>query len=55
MTPRGSCLIAGLSLLIGTEAMYVLRDICRLERDEASSVTAWAARTLIVATLDGPG
>lgn len=44
-------LIAGLSLLTGAEAMTVLRDICRLDPDEALAVTDWAARALLDATL----
>lgn len=44
-------LVAGLSLLGGGEAMFVLRDVCRLDRDEALAVTDWAARALVDATL----
>ena len=32
MTPRWSRLVAGLSVLIGDEAMFVLRDVCRSRR-----------------------
>jgi AcrR family transcriptional regulator len=46
-----SRLIDGLSILIGGEAMFVLRDVCRLDGDEALAVTEWAARALIAATM----
>jgi AcrR family transcriptional regulator len=45
-------LVAGLSLLGGGEAIFVLRDVCRLTPDEALAVTDWAARALVAATLD---
>ncbi len=44
-------LVAALSMLAGTEAMVVLRDVCRLEPDEARAISDWAARTLVAATL----
>jgi AcrR family transcriptional regulator len=44
-------LVAALSMLAGTEAMVVLRDVCRLEPDEARAVSDWAARTLVAATV----
>jgi hypothetical protein len=40
-----------LSILGGTEAMVVLRDVCRLESDEARAVSDWAARILVAQTL----
>ncbi len=46
-----SRLVAGLSVLIGGEAMFVLRDVCRLDGDDALAVADWAARALIAATL----
>jgi AcrR family transcriptional regulator len=46
-------LVAALSMLGGTEAMIVLRDVCRLEPDEARTVSDWAARALVAATLAG--
>ena len=45
-------LIAALSLLAGGEAMVVLRDVCRLDDDDAAlAVADWAARALVAATL----
>lgn len=44
-------LIAALSLLAGSEAMVVLRDVCRLGADDALAVTRWAADALVAATL----
>jgi AcrR family transcriptional regulator len=44
-------LVAGLSLLAGTEAVVVLRDICRLEPADGLDVVEWIARTLIKETL----
>ena len=44
-------LTAALSLVTGAEAMVVLRDVCQLSGDEALDVTAWAARTLLDATV----
>jgi AcrR family transcriptional regulator len=36
-----------LALVIGAETVLALRDVCRLEIDEAKSVTLWAARSLV--------
>jgi AcrR family transcriptional regulator len=44
-------LVAGLSVLGGMEAMTALRDVCRLDGDEALAVADWAARVLVAATL----
>jgi len=46
-------LVAALSLLAGAEAVIVLRDVARLDGDEALDVAEWAARTLIEATVRG--
>jgi AcrR family transcriptional regulator len=46
-------LVAGLSLLGGGESMVVLRDVCRLDVDDALAVTRWAAGALVAATLTG--
>ena len=43
-------LIKGLSLVMGGEAMVVMRDVCHLDTEEAAAVTDWVARTLIEAT-----
>jgi AcrR family transcriptional regulator len=49
-------LIAGLCALGGMEAMTALRDVSRLEPEQALAVTDWAARVLVEATLaDGGG
>lgn len=44
-------LVAALSVLTGVEARVVLRDVCRRSDDEGREVLAWAARTLLDATL----
>jgi AcrR family transcriptional regulator len=43
-------LIKALSLVMGGEAMVVMRDVCHLDTEEAAAVTNWVARTLIDAT-----
>jgi AcrR family transcriptional regulator len=40
-------LTAALSLVAGSEAMVVLRDVCRLDRDEALDASAWAVAALL--------
>jgi AcrR family transcriptional regulator len=42
---------AALCLVAGGEAITVMRDVCRLEPDEALEVTRWAARALVAAGL----
>jgi AcrR family transcriptional regulator len=42
---------AALCLVAGGEAIEVLRDVCRLEFDEALAVTHWAAHVLLAAGL----
>lgn len=42
-------LVSALTLLIGWEAMIVLRDIRGLDADEAVDVCAWAAGALLAA------
>ncbi len=44
-------LVAGLSLVIGFEAMVVLRDICALDPETEARTTIWAAHALIDAIL----
>jgi AcrR family transcriptional regulator len=44
-------LVLGLSVLAGMEAMTSLRDVCRLDPDQALAVTDWAARALADAAL----
>jgi AcrR family transcriptional regulator len=43
---------AALALVTGSEAMIALRDVARLDADEAVDVADWAAATLIAAVLD---
>lgn len=45
-------LVSALTLLIGWEALIVLRDIRGLSPTEAEDVSAWAARALFAAALD---
>jgi len=45
-------LTAALALVAGPEPMVVLRDVCRLNADEALAVTGWAIETLIAAVLE---
>jgi AcrR family transcriptional regulator len=42
---------AALCLVAGGEAVQVLRDVCRLEPDEALAVTRWAADAILAAGL----
>jgi AcrR family transcriptional regulator len=46
-------LVLGLSVLAGMEAMTSLRDVCRLDPDQALAVTDWAAQALADAALAG--
>jgi AcrR family transcriptional regulator len=45
-------LVSALSLIIGIEALLVLRDIRGLDVPEMESVSRWAARALLKASLD---
>lgn len=47
-------LVAALSMLCGTEALVVLRDVAHLDEEQGRTVVDWAARTLIAATFDDP-
>jgi len=40
-------LAAALTILVGWEAIIVLRDVCRLDRNAERRVMTWATRTLI--------
>jgi AcrR family transcriptional regulator len=44
---RWEHLIAALCVLAGSEAMVVLRDVCRMDTDDALAVTGWAADVLL--------
>jgi AcrR family transcriptional regulator len=45
-------LAAALALACGTEAMIVMRDVCRLDADSAVEVLAWTAETLVMRALE---
>jgi AcrR family transcriptional regulator len=44
-------LVSALAMLVGWESLIVARDIRSLSLEEAEDVSAWAARTLVSATL----
>ena len=44
-----------LCMVMGSEAMVVMRDVCRLEPEEALAVTRWAARAILEAGLGEAG
>ena len=44
-------LVAALTLVAGAEAMITLRDVARLDAEEALAVTDWAVRALVAAAL----
>jgi len=44
---------AALCVIAGGEAMMVLRDVCRLEVDEALAIIHWVAEVLLAASLSG--
>jgi AcrR family transcriptional regulator len=44
---------AALSLTLGSEALIVMKDVCRLGDEEALAVLRWAATALLRAGLDG--
>jgi len=50
-TPRFERLVSALSLVVGWEAMVVLRDIRGLDRAAEEDVARWVARSLVRATL----
>lgn len=45
-------LIHALSLVMGIEALVVMRDICELDNKEAEKVLRWAAKTLLAGALN---
>ena len=49
--PRFERLVSALALCVGIEAILVLRDIIGLDRPEMESVSLWAARSLVAASL----
>jgi AcrR family transcriptional regulator len=44
-----------LCMVMGTEAMVVMRDVCRLDADEALAVARWAAEAILQAGLAEAG
>jgi AcrR family transcriptional regulator len=42
---------AALALTAGTDAMVIMKDVCRMNDEEAQAVLLWAARTLLRAGL----
>lgn len=46
---------AALALTMGIEPLVVLKDVCRMQADEARSVLRWAAATLLDAALPAKG
>lgn len=48
-------LVSALAMVIGWESLIVARDIRALSVQEAEDVSAWAARTLVHATLEEAG
>jgi hypothetical protein len=49
---RRERLISALAMVVGWEAMLVLRDLRGLDQHEEEEVSSWAARALVRATLD---
>jgi AcrR family transcriptional regulator len=47
-------LSSALALVIGSETVVVLRDVCNLSPAEAKDVSLWAAQTLVRAALNAP-
>jgi AcrR family transcriptional regulator len=45
---------AALALTLGADAIVVMKDVCRLDNDEALSVLQWAAAALLRSALDAP-
>lgn len=45
-----------LAIVVSSEALIALQDVCRLDAEEAVDICAWAARTLVQAVVSGhPG
>ncbi|MEO8464200.1 MAG: hypothetical protein ABI640_02585 [Gammaproteobacteria bacterium] len=45
---------AALALTVGTDAMVVMKDVCRMNDEEAQEVLLWAAQTLLRSGLQKP-
>ncbi len=46
---------AALALTLGTDAMVIMKDVCRLDDEQAQDVLLWAAQTLLRGVLQKPG
>jgi hypothetical protein len=44
-------LVAALAMVVGWEALIVQRDVCGLTASEGETLSVWAARALVHATL----
>jgi AcrR family transcriptional regulator len=53
--PSFERLVSALAMVVGWESLIVARDIRALGLEEAEDVTAWAARTLVRASLEEAG
>jgi AcrR family transcriptional regulator len=53
--PRFERLVSALAMVIGWESLIVARDIRALSLEDAQEVSAWAAQTLVRATLEETG
>ena len=45
---------AALALTVGTDAMVIMKDVCRMDNDEAQEILLWAAQTLLRAGVREP-
>ncbi len=45
---------AALALTVGTDAMVIMKDVCRMDDEEAQEVLLWAAQTLLQGGLHKP-
>lgn len=45
---------AALALTVGTDAMVIMKDVCRMNDDEAQESLLWAAQTLLRGALQEP-
>jgi len=44
-----------LALTVGIDSIAIMKDVCRLDDEEALAVLRWSAAALLSAGLDGPG
>ncbi len=45
---------AALALTVGTDAMVIMKDVCRMDDEEAQEILLWAAQTLLRGGLPKP-